>query len=97
MSHETAPNTKTLTVSIWTALGILGSAILVSVVGTAFAVAGTANSDHFLLQSTALAVTELKLTTVSKDVYEANQASLSVSLRDIKTQLEALNLKLDNK
>lgn len=90
------PITKSLTINIWAALGILGSAILSSIVITAFTMARSLNSDHFLLQSTAEAVSEIKTNQdkyVSKDVYEANQAALNTALLDIKTQ----NNKLDGR
>ena len=88
---------KTVTVSIWTVVGVLGSAVLVSIVGTAFTIAATANSDHFLLQSTATAVTEIKSSYVDKDVYAANQASVNTSLRDIKNTLSSIDQKINSK
>lgn len=89
------PNTKTLTINIWAALAVLGTSILVSMVGTAFAAGRTFNNDHFLLQSTATAVTDLKNDTVKKDVYEANQDSLTSSLRTISNRLDSIDGKLD--
>lgn len=88
-------NTKQLTINIWAALGILGSAILVSIVTTAFTVGRTVNSDHFLLQSTADAVVEIKASYVNKDVYNANQASINTSLRDIKNSLTDIGSRLN--
>lgn len=85
---------REFTINIWSALGILGAAILVSVVGTAFAIGGTLNSDHFVLQSTAQAVTEIKSDYVRSDVYQANQTSLNGSLRDIKNQLTDLSSRI---
>lgn len=92
-----APVNKSVTINIWTAMGILGGAVLVSIVGTAFTIASTANSDHFLLQSTATAVTEIKSSYVNKDVYDANQTSVNTSLRDIKNTLNSIDQKINSK
>lgn len=84
-------NTKTLTIDLWKALGILGGAVLVAVVTTAFAAGRTINSDHFATLATAADVAEIKTSYVRSDVYTANQAAITSSLRDIKDQLTALN------
>lgn len=94
MPLQQAP--KEITVNLWTALGIISAAVLVSIVGTAFAIGGTLNSDHFILQSTAQAVTEIKENQsqyVRSDVYEANQQAILTSLRDIKNTLDTLSKK----
>lgn len=89
--------TRHLTVNIWTALGVLCSAALAAAVSTAFIATRTLNSDHFLLQSTATAISEVKTNQssyVNKDVYNANQTALNSTLTDIKDQLKAINLKI---
>lgn len=96
----TVQTPKEITINVWAALGIIGGAILVSIVGTAFAAASAANSDHFLLQSTATAVSEIKTNQsqyVRSDVYEANQTAIETSLQDIKTDLQSIDQKLTSK
>lgn len=85
------PTTKTLTIDLWKALGILGGAVLVAIVTTAFAAGRTLNADHFTTLATASDVAEIKTSYVRSDVYTANQTALTSSLRDIKDQLTALN------
>lgn len=85
---------KEFTISVWTAMGILGTSIIVSVVGTAFTVGRTLNTDHFTLVRTADSVAEIKASYVNKDVYSANQESINSSLRDIKNQLSAIGSRI---
>ncbi len=92
--NQTSVSPKQFTINIWTAFGILGGAILVSIVGTAFTIGRTLNTDHFTLESTAAAVAEIKASYVNKDVYDANQAALISSLRDIKDSQTALTTQL---
>lgn len=88
------PNTKSLTIDLWAALGIVGGAILVSIVSTAFIVGRTINSDHFLTQSTAAAVDQIQTNYVRSDVYAANQTATLTTLRDIKDELTLLSAKI---
>ena len=89
-----AADTKSFTINIYAALAILGGAILTTAVVTAFGVASTLNTDHFLLQSTATAVAEFKTSYVRTDVYSSDQKYISDTLGDIKTNLIEINRKL---
>lgn len=94
---QAAPNnTKSLTVNLWAALGILSSAILVSIVTTAFTVGRTLNSDHFIVQSSASAITEIKSTYVRSDVYTVNQSATQNTLAEMNNRLNNILDKLDN-
>lgn len=88
------PTNWTLKINAFALLGLIGSTIIVSIIGTAFTIGGTLNTDHFLLSTTAQAVTEIKSNQelyVRQDVYDANQTAILTSLRDIKNTLDILS------
>lgn len=58
---------KYIKVSFWKALAIVAGAILVSVVGTAFTIANTGVSDHFLLVRAVERIDELEENVIPKD------------------------------
>lgn len=58
---------KYIQVSFWKALAIVSGSVLVSVVGTAFTIANTGVSDHFLLVRAVERIETLEEETVPKD------------------------------
>lgn len=86
-THERYAQQKIIEISYWKAVSIVAGAVLVSIVGTAFTIGSTLNSDHFLLARTVDKVDELDQTTVKEDVYEIQQRQILQELREIKEQL----------
>lgn len=87
----------TVKINLFALLGLIGTTFVVSIIGTAFAVGGVLNSDHFLLSTTARAVDEIKANQelyVRSDVYEANQQAIITSLLDIKNDISVIDQKL---
>lgn len=89
------PATKTVAISLWTAMGVLGASILGTMVVTAFAIGSNLNTDHFLLQSTVTAVDELRDNTVRQDVFTQTITPLKEDINEIKDTTKNTNLKLD--
>lgn len=85
---------RTLTVDLWKALGVLGTAVLVSIVGTAFAVGGMLNSDHFLLAGAVKDIQALEVTSVKQDVYALQQSFIVSQLEEIKKELGEIKSRL---
>lgn len=95
--QDSPNNTKSLTINLWAALGILGSAILVSIVATAFTVGRTLNSDHFLTNANASAIEEIKGTYVRSDVYAANQQEIKAIFNQHVTQMTQFELDMNKR
>lgn len=94
------PQRRKYEVDPFALLGLIGSTFLITAVSTAFIVARTLNTDHFLLSTTAQAVTEIKSSQqlyVRSDVYAANQTSILSNLQDIKNSIDALNTAVNTK
>ena len=68
--------TNYLQISFWKALSILASAILVTIVGTAFTVGGVLNSDHFTLVSAIENIERLEEEKVDQDIYDLQQEAI---------------------
>ncbi len=66
---DTPTSSREVTLNLWAALGIVGAAVLTSVVGTAFTFASIANTDHFLLKSTVDAVEEIRNQYVTREQF----------------------------
>lgn len=81
---------KIIQVSFWKAATILASAVLVSIVGTAFTVARVINSDHFLLARTVDDVAELKTGKLDVAIYEIQQQQITKDLEEIKRMIREL-------
>lgn len=94
------PSTWTLKINVFAILGIIGAAFLTGIISMAFAAGGTLNTDHFLLSTTAKAVTEIQSSQqlyVRSDVYNANQTAILSNLQDIKSSIDALNTAVNTK
>ncbi len=77
-------------ISAWKAISILAGAVLVSVVGTAFAVAGTLNSDHFLTVSNTDRISAIEETSVRQDVLVEQLTPMRNDIVEIKTDIKLL-------
>lgn len=95
--HKYTPDThsRVITVDLWKALGALGTAILVSSVGTAFTVGSVLNSDHFLLANATEDIKTLQGTSVRYDVYTVQQRYITEQLENINKELAKINAKLE--
>lgn len=77
-------------ISFWKASAIIGGAILVSVVGTAFTVISIANTDHFTLVGLGHRVNALESESVRKDVLTEQLAPMRDDIVEIKTDIKEL-------
>lgn len=77
-------------ISAWKAVSILAGSVLVSVVGTAFALAGTLNSDHFLTVSNTDRISAIEKTTVRQDVLVEQLAPMRADILEIKADIKLL-------
>lgn len=77
-------------ITAWKALSIVGGAVVVGIVGTAFAFLSTANSDHFALVSQGERIDALEVTTVRSDVlFETLEPMKEATIR-IENKLDRL-------
>ena len=77
-------------ISAWKAISILAGAVLVSVVGTAFTVANTVNSDHFLTVSNTDRISAIEETSVRQDVLVEQLTPMRADIAEIKTDIKQL-------
>lgn len=82
--------TRYIQVSFWKAAATVATAVLVSVVGTAFALAGTLNSDHFLTVSNTDRISAIEKTTVRQDVLVEQLAPMRADILEIKADIKLL-------
>lgn len=82
------PAPRTVELPFWKALSILSGAVLVSIVGTAFAVGRVLNTDHFLLARAIDDIAVLKEAKVEQKVYEIQQGHILTELQEIKDILK---------
>ena len=75
-------------ISAWKAISILAGAVLVSIVGTAFTVANTVNSDHFLTVSNTDRISAIEKTTVRQDVLVEQLAPMRADILEIKADIK---------
>lgn len=83
-------NQQAYQISAWKAISIVGGAILVSVVGTAFAVGTTLNSDHFLTISNTDRISAIEETAVRQDVLTEQLEPIKDDVREIKLDVKQL-------
>ena len=77
-------------ISAWKAVSILAGSVLISVVGTAFALAGTLNSDHFLTVSNTDRISAIEKTTVRQDVLFEQLKPMSDDISEMKADIKLL-------
>ena len=83
-------NEQAYQITAWKALAIVGGAILVSIVGTAFAVGSTLNSDHFLTVSNTDRISAIEKTTVRQDVLTEQLTPMQEDIKEIKADIKQL-------
>jgi len=83
-------NEQAYQITAWKALAIVGGAILVSIVGTAFAVGSTLNSDHFLTVSNTDRISAIEKTTVRQDVLTEQLTPMREDIKEIKADIKQL-------
>lgn len=74
-------------VGFFKALAIISGAILVSIVGTAFALVGTANSDHFALITTTNKVDAIEKNYVSRELMDVKFQEIIRRLDNIEKKI----------
>lgn len=77
-------------ITAWRAVAIIASAVLVSVVGTAFAFFNTANSDHFQLIRHADRLDAIEESTVRQDVLIQQLEPMKADLAEMKADIKVL-------
>lgn len=77
-------------ISAWKAISIIGGAVIVSIVGTAFTAFAVINSDHFLLVSNTDRISALELSTVRKDVLVEQLAPMRNDILEMKADIKLL-------
>lgn len=85
-----------LQISFWKALSILATSVLVTIVGTAFAVGGVLNSDHFTLVSAIEDIDRLEEEKVDQDVYDLQQEAILKQLKTLNTNMEKVLIEVRN-
>lgn len=83
-------NEQAYQITAWKALAIVGGSILVSIVGTAFAVGSTLNSDHFLTVSNTDRISAIEKTTVRQDVLTEQLTPMREDIKEIKADIHQL-------
>lgn len=87
-------STRSITVDLWKAIGIFASAILTAIIGTAFAVGSTLNSDHFILVNAVERIDQLEANAVRADVYGVQQQRIEEQLAELKKLLDRIENKI---
>ena len=87
---EVMANEQAYQISAWKALSIVGGAVIVSVVGTAFAIGSTLNNDHFLLLRTNERVVALEDSTVREDVLIEQLQPMRDDIAEMKADIKVL-------
>jgi hypothetical protein len=88
---------KAFQVSFWRAISIVGGALLVGIVGTAFTIFTTANSDHFLILSNTDRISAVEKTSVRQDVLTEQLAPMRSDILEIKTDIKQHMRETNNK
>jgi hypothetical protein len=75
-------------ISAWKAFSIVAGAVIVGIVGAAFAFLSTTNSDHFALISSNERIEALEATTVRRDVLVETLEPMKDSILRIENKLD---------
>lgn len=78
-------------ISFWKAVSVISGAVLVTIVGTTFAVARVINSDHFLLARTVDDVSQLKERKLDANIYEIHQQQILDRFDRLETAIREMN------
>ena len=90
-TQDMQTNEKTVHISFYKAIAILGGAVISAVVGTAFTIANTGVSDHFILVRAVDDIEVLKTNTVSRGELIPRIETLESDIKDIKLDIKDIN------
>jgi hypothetical protein len=89
--NENDSGQKIVSMALWKGLSIVGATFLISVIGTAFAIAGVLNNDHFRLNALADKLDENTVEIRNK----VDKEYVDMRLKNIDENVRQVSIKID--
>jgi len=90
-TQDMQANEKTVHISFYKAIAILAGAVISAVVGTAFTLANTGVSDHFILVRAVDDIEAVKAIVVPRGEIEPKLQTIEGDIKEIKADVKEIN------